>query len=167
MSVKLIATVCLFSGIDRELTYEVDERLANEIQAGSMVLGPLRNMTTSAIVKRLEYADTSQWEFKLRKIYSFVQPEPVLSPDLIEEVGDRIVITCDCRIPAPLTLADLMPTFEKFNLGVTTKERHTPVMVEKDGAFVQTLLNAYNHFTGENAQPISQGGSTFAGIGGK
>ena len=85
-----------------------------------------------------------------------------LSPDLIEEVGDRIVITCDCRIPAPLTLADLMPTFEKFNLGVTTKERHTPVMVEKDGAFVQTLLNAYNYFTGENAQPISQGGSTFA-----
>lgn len=85
-----------------------------------------------------------------------------LSPDLIKEVGDRIVITCDCRIPAPLTLADLMPIFEKFNLGVTTKERHTPVMVEKDGAFVQTLLNAYNHFTGENAQPISQGGSTFA-----
>ena len=84
MGVKLIATVCLFSGIDRELTYEVDERLANEIQAGSMVLVPLRNMTTSAIVKRLEYADTSQWEFKLRKIYSFVQPEPVLSPDLIE-----------------------------------------------------------------------------------
>ena len=84
MGLKLIATVCLFSGIDRELTYEVDERLASEIQAGSMVLVPLKNMTTSAIVKRVEYADTSQWEFKLRKIYSFVQPEPVLSPDLIE-----------------------------------------------------------------------------------
>ncbi len=84
MSIKTIATVCLFSGLDRDLTYEVDERLASEIQVGSMVVVPLKNMTTSAIVKRIERTDTSQCQFKLRKIYSFVQPEPVLSPELIE-----------------------------------------------------------------------------------
>ena len=36
------------------------------------------------------------------------------------------------------------------------------MMVEKDGWFVQTLLNAYNKSTGENALPLSMGGSTFA-----
>lgn len=85
-----------------------------------------------------------------------------LSPDLIEQEGDKIVITCDCRIPAPLSLDDLMPIFNKFNLSVQTKTRHNPVMVEKEGSFVQTLLNAYNNLTGEKAKPISQGGSTFA-----
>ena len=41
-------------------------------------------------------------------------------------------------------------------------EKHPPMMVEKDGWFVQTLLGAYNAVTGESATPISMGGSTFA-----
>ena len=36
------------------------------------------------------------------------------------------------------------------------------MMSEKDGEFVKTLLNAYNEITGDNAQPKSMGGSTFA-----
>ena len=36
------------------------------------------------------------------------------------------------------------------------------MMVEKQGNFVQTLLNAYNSVSKENALPISIGGSTFA-----
>lgn len=85
-----------------------------------------------------------------------------LSPDLICQKDDKIYITCDCRIPAPLSIDDLMPLFNGFGLTVNTKTRHPAVMVEKDGWFVQTLLGAYNDITGENATPISIGGSTFS-----
>ncbi len=85
-----------------------------------------------------------------------------LSPDLISQKGDTITITCDCRIPAPITLEEILPIFNSFGLAVKTKARHEPMMVEKDGWFVQTLLNAYNDITGENAEPLSMGGSTFA-----
>ena len=36
------------------------------------------------------------------------------------------------------------------------------MLVEKNGWFVQTLLNAYNSVTKQKAQPISMGGSTYA-----
>ena len=36
------------------------------------------------------------------------------------------------------------------------------MMVEKEGWFVSALLSSYNEVTGECAQPISMGGSTFA-----
>ena len=74
----------MFSGVDRELSYEVDAALADKITAGSMVSLPLKNAKSAGIVKRVEKADASKWPFKLRKIYSLVQPEPVLSPELIE-----------------------------------------------------------------------------------
>ena len=78
-----IAVVCLFSGLDRELTYEIDDRLLPSIKAGSMVKAPLRNTSVGAIVKRIETADSDDFAFKLKKLYALVQPEPVLSPDLI------------------------------------------------------------------------------------
>ncbi len=85
-----------------------------------------------------------------------------LSPDLISEDNDKITITCDCRIPAPFELKDITPIFDSFNIPYNTKVRHEPMIAEKNGGFVQTLLSAYNQITGENAQPISMGGSTFA-----
>ena len=85
-----------------------------------------------------------------------------LSPDLISEDNDKITITCDCRIPAPFEIKDLTPIFDSFKIPYKTKVRHEPMMAEKNGEFVQTLLSAYNSIMGENSQPISMGGSTFA-----
>ncbi len=85
-----------------------------------------------------------------------------LSPNLIREDEKGITITCDCRIPAPFELKDVLPIFDSMDIPYNTKVRHQPMMAEKNGEFVQTLLNAYNEITGENAQPISMGGSTFA-----
>ncbi len=90
------------------------------------------------------------------------QGKLTLSPDLISQDNNSITITCDCRIPAPMTLEEIMPIFSSFGLAVKTKVRHQPMMVEKDGWFVQTLLNAYNSVMNENAVPLSMGGSTFA-----
>ena len=85
-----------------------------------------------------------------------------LSPNLIEQTENGITITCDLRIPAPFDLKDVTPIFDSFDIPYKTTQRHPPMMAEKSGKFVQTLLNAYNEITGDNAQPISMGGSTFA-----
>ncbi len=85
-----------------------------------------------------------------------------MSPNLLFEKDGKLNITCDLRIPAPLFLNDLMPIFIKFNLSVKTKIRHDPMLVEKDGWFVKTLLTAHDSVTGKVSQPISMGGSTFA-----
>ncbi len=82
MGDRKAAIISLFSGLDKDLSYEIDERLS--VQVGSMVNVPLRNTTAAGIVKKIEKFDPTKQAFKLRKIYSLVQPEPVLSPDLVE-----------------------------------------------------------------------------------
>lgn len=90
------------------------------------------------------------------------QGSVTLSAGLISEDDEKITLTCDCRIPAPLTLKNVTELLDKKALNYKTFTRHDPVMVEKDGWFVQTLLNAYNSVTGQNGKPLSMGGSTFA-----
>lgn len=90
------------------------------------------------------------------------QGRVTLSPDQIWQDEQFVHINCDLRIPAPFSLEDLLPIFDSFGLSYKTKVRHNPVMVEKEGVFVQTLLNAYNSITNQNCTPISMGGSTFA-----
>lgn len=84
------------------------------------------------------------------------------SPDLIKEQNGNVVITCDCRVPAPFTLDDVMQKFNQFNLNAKVKVRHQPMMVQKDGWFVQTLLGAYDSVMNTKSKPLSMGGSTFA-----
>lgn len=84
------------------------------------------------------------------------------SPDLIFEKEEKVFITCDCRIPAPFTLSTAMEKFKCFGLPITVKTRHEPVMVQKDGWFVQTLLNSYDNIMQTTSVPLSMGGSTFA-----
>jgi len=84
------------------------------------------------------------------------------SPDLLSEKDGIVTIACDCRIPAPLTIDDLASIFSSFRLDVKFHTRHEPVLVPKDGWFVQTLIGAYRSVSGEDAEPISLGGSTFS-----
>ena len=93
------------------------------------------------------------------------QGNVTLSPNLIRQTQDKIYITCDCRIPAPLTIEDVCKKFDRFDMDYKLPEHFLPpVMVEKEGWFVQNLLSSYNEVTGEKATPISMGGSTFARV---
>jgi succinyl-diaminopimelate desuccinylase len=98
------------------------------------------------------------------KIFSLSNEQGIVtfSPDLICEDEFGVYITCDLRIPAPFTTDTVKPKLDEFGIKYSLIERHPPVMVEKDGFFVSTLLSAYNLVTGENAKPISLSGSTFA-----
>ena len=82
---KKIAKISLFSGMDKELSYLVPSELEHKISRGSMVRVPLRSSTATGVV--MEICGTPQQreeKFSLKKIYSLVQPEPVLTDDLIK-----------------------------------------------------------------------------------
>lgn len=88
------------------------------------------------------------------------------SPNLAKPLSNGgTQILCDCRIPAPFTLRTVNEKLSVAPLNITVIDHeHPPVMIDKDGKFVQTLLKAYNAITGENQTPVSMGGSTFARV---
>lgn len=90
------------------------------------------------------------------------QGETTLSPNLIEETDSEIKIKCDIRLPAPFTMEQLKERLDKTGLNYSTTETHPPMMAEKDGWFVQSLIKTYNNVMNANEVPQSLGGSTFA-----
>ncbi len=90
------------------------------------------------------------------------QGKLTLSAGLLNQTQDNITITCDVRVPAPMTAKQVFDIIDTFGIEYEYVEKHPPVMVEKDGWFVQALLSAYKSATGdENATAMAMGGSTF------
>ena len=85
-----------------------------------------------------------------------------LSPNIIYEKDDGVYILCDVRVPAPITLKDLMPIFDGFGIEYVAEVHRDPLLVPKDSDFVQTLLKAYNDVLGCESKPASMSGGTFA-----
>ena len=140
---------------------------------GKAAHGSTPHLGKNALLPIFEYLTAVGEDFKdvinclFRDVYgvgnlSNEQGKVTFSPNLIEQNGDGFTLSCDCRIPAPFTPKNVTDILARFGLKYLAEEKHPPVMVEKDGWFVKTLLGAYNAVTGENATPISMGGSTFA-----
>lgn len=79
------AAVALFSGMDAPLTYKIPPHLLGAVQKGSMVRVPLRNRLADGVV--IELLNSENSGFKLKEIQSLVQPQRVLTPDLIRLAG--------------------------------------------------------------------------------
>ena len=84
------------------------------------------------------------------------------SPNLICEKDGEVVISCDCRFPAPYKLEEVLAIIDKFGIKYDYKYNKPPFMVEKDGFVITSLLKAYRDVTGDMTPPKSLGGSTFA-----
>lgn len=81
---KRAATILLFSGIERALTYSVPESL-EPLAVGSLVSVPLRGGSSCGIVTDVRPAEElGRTSFSLRPLRSFVQPEPVLTDELMK-----------------------------------------------------------------------------------
>ena len=80
---KRAATILLLSGIERALTYSVPENL-EPLAVGSLVSVPLRGGSACGIVADIRPAAEVEASFNLRPLRSFVQPEPVLTPELMK-----------------------------------------------------------------------------------
>ena len=92
------------------------------------------------------------------------QGTTTLSPNLIVNTEKGIELWCDCRLPAPLTIEDIVPTLNKIGLEYTITEKHPPFLVDKKGFLVTALNDAYNKIAKTNHQPQALGGSTFARV---
>ncbi len=94
--------------------------------------------------------------------YQNEQGKLTLSAGLLSETENAVIITCDVRVPAPMTGEEAYKILNTFNIEYEAVEKHPPVMVEKEGWFISALLSAYKTATGEiNAEAIAMGGSTF------
>lgn len=88
-----------------------------------------------------------------------------LSPDLIFSDEKGVFVKCDMRIPAPLTIKDVISYLDSFDIDFSITEKHPPFLAEKNSNFAKILLDNYKKFTGEkDAKPIALGGSTFARV---
>lgn len=92
------------------------------------------------------------------------QGNVTISPDLIFENQGKLHIKCDLRYPYPIDFLEIKKILDESNLTYTYDIKHDTQYVEKDGEFVKTLMGAYNGVTGENIEPASQCGSTFARV---
>ena len=88
-----------------------------------------------------------------------------LSPDLIFSGEKGVTVKCDMRIPAPLTIKDVISYLDSFGIDFSITEKHPPFLADKDSNFAKILLNSYREVSGDkNAKPLAMGGSTFARV---
>ncbi|MBP5467170.1 MAG: M20/M25/M40 family metallo-hydrolase, partial [Clostridia bacterium] len=135
-------------------------------QLGKNALLPLLKFLKDSgedVANVIDYLFKDKWGIsKMHNEQGYITFSPNLAKPL-SNGGTQIL--CDCRIPAPFTLRTLNEKLSVAPLDITVIDHdHPPVYTDKNGKFVQTLLNAYNAITGENQTPVSMGGSTFARV---
>lgn len=77
-----IARVALFTGIDKDFYYIVPENIISLSSVGSIVKVPIKNFYTEGVI--LEFLENIESKFELKRILSIIQPEKVLTEDLIK-----------------------------------------------------------------------------------
>ena len=85
-----------------------------------------------------------------------------LSPNVIEQKGDGIYITCDIRYPATYKRESIIKILDKCGYSYEILHEQAPLFNDKNGKLISTLLGVYNEVTGANAQPVAIGGGTYA-----
>lgn len=84
-NLKRAATVLLFSGIERPLTYSIPENL-EPLCVGALVNVPVRSSNSCGVVVEIRPAESfeAQNGFRLRPLRSLAQPERVLTGELLK-----------------------------------------------------------------------------------
>jgi succinyl-diaminopimelate desuccinylase len=85
-----------------------------------------------------------------------------LSPNLIEQQGDTIYVTCDIRYPATYTQEFVLSEIDKAGIKYEIMHAQSPLFNDKNSPLITTLLAVYNEVTDKNEQPIAIGGGTYA-----
>lgn len=80
--------------------------------------------------------------------------------------NNEIIFELDIRHPISYKKDGITEILQKelSDMEVTQGFFHLPLYVAKDNELVKSLLEAYNEVTGENAEPVSIGGGTYARV---
>lgn len=84
------------------------------------------------------------------------------SPNLIEQDGDKIFVTCDIRYPATYEKSAITDVLDKCGIEYEVLHYQAPLFNDAQSPLISTLLKVYNTVTGKNARPIAIGGGTYA-----
>ena len=81
------------------------------------------------------------------------------SPNVIEQRGNALYVTCDIRYPATYKREDIL---DKITVPYTIDSDQAPLMNPADCFLIKTLNAVYNEVTGKNTRPLAIGGGTYA-----
>lgn len=84
------------------------------------------------------------------------------SPNIIEQVGGDIFVTCDIRYPATFKKDDVLSRIKNGGVEFETVSEQSPLYNDKECFLIKTLCEVYNEVTGKNVQPVAIGGGTYA-----
>ncbi len=84
------------------------------------------------------------------------------SPNVIEQSGNKLYVTCDIRYPATYTQSDVLAAIDKKGVKYEIMHSQDPLYNDPDCELVSTLCGVYNEVTGKNVKPASIGGGTYA-----
>lgn len=87
-----------------------------------------------------------------------------LNIGLINLINDNYEIELDIRYPISYEREFILEKLQKSikDANIIESMNHASLFVEKDSELVTTLMNAYTKVTGDNTEPISIGGGTYA-----
>ncbi len=100
------------------------------------------------------------------KLYDEVSGGLTLNLGCARTENGEIVFELDIRHPISYKKDDITAVLKKELPDMTVEQGffHLPLYVAKDNELVKSLLSAYNEVTGQNAEPVSIGGGTYARV---
>lgn len=84
------------------------------------------------------------------------------SPNVIEQSGNTLYVTCDIRYPSTLDRSIVTDAFAKAGVKYEILHEQAPLFNDKNGKLINTLCSVYNEVTGKKLQPVAIGGGTYA-----
>ena len=81
------------------------------------------------------------------------------SPNVAEQSGNALSVTCDVRYPATLSRGDILGA---ITVPYEILSEQAPLYNDADGGLIKTLCGVYNEVTGKNLKPVAIGGGTYA-----
>lgn len=88
-----------------------------------------------------------------------------LNPGCARTVGGKLIVELDVRHPVSFDKEEITAALKRA-LPFKTEQGffHPPLYVPRENPLVRSLLSAYNRVTGEDAEPKSIGGGTYARV---
>lgn len=100
------------------------------------------------------------------KIQDEQSGEITINPGVITSDDQWIRLDLDIRYPISYTQEDIVNRISKkvsaYNVKAEVHRGEKPVFMDKSSDFIQNLLKAYRDVTGDNTEPMTMGGGTYA-----
>ena len=85
-----------------------------------------------------------------------------LAPTCARYRRGELQVICDIRYPATVPFSAVANKLALFGVKYETLRHQPPLLQDRESRLVRTLLDVYNAYTGESAEPKAIGGGTYA-----